>query len=313
MEKVIVNKRKCKEIALVMKDFSFEHPEVKRGPQGLEDELFYLFIVVGICHQINWNFLMKALKSVQRNYPSKFRSSYMRGISEEEIFDWLSAYPKKWRLEKHFKRSELVRDMCKVLSQEYGGRVGNLLEASNYKMGGEKGLYTLLKNFKAYGEDPLCKKSAVFIDLIDRFNLWKFNDWQNYIPPVDYHIVRVALRNGVIEVKDNKLFDKLKNNLAVTQKEDITIRSAVIGSLNEIARISNKHTKDLQGFYWVLGRECCDPDNPRCDLCKNTDCSVLIYMNIVCNSRCPLVNACGTAKDKNLLKIKEQNFVTTFY
>lgn len=313
MKKVVVNKKKCKEVALVMKDFSFEHPEAKREAQDLEEELFYLFTVVGICHQINWNFLMKALKSVRQDYPSKFTPQYLQSVSDEEIFDWLSAYPKKRRLEKCFKRGELVRDMCRVLVQRYQGNVENLLEESVHKMGGKKGLYALLKDFRAYGEDPLCKKSAVFIDLIDRFDLWEFNDWQNYIPPVDYHIVRITLRNGVVEVRDRELLEKLENNIPVTQEDDTLIRSAVIEALAEIARDSNKHTKDLQGFYWTLGRECCDLDKPRCVSCKCSECSVLTYMNISCEGMCPLVSVCGAVEDKKLLKIKEQNFVTTFY
>ncbi|MBZ9572157.1 hypothetical protein KJA15_02410 [Patescibacteria group bacterium] len=313
MRKVIVDKEKCREVALLMKDFSFKHPETKRDFQDLEKELFYLFTVVGICHQINWNFLMKALKDIQENYPSKFTPQYMQEISDKEIYDWLSAYPKKWRLEKRFKRGELVRDMCGVLTHKYEGRVENVLRTSENKMGGKNGLYTLLKNFQAYGEDPLCKKSAVFIDLIDRFGLWEFSDWDNYIPPIDYQITRIALRNGVVEVKDPELLKKLENNASVTQEEDTVIRSAVIDALAEMTKISNRHSKDLQGFYWALGRECCDSDNPRCVFCETSNCSVSAYMNINCGSRCPLVNVCKAAKNKELLKIREQNFETTFY
>lgn len=296
-----------------MKDFSFEYPEAKKDFQDSEKELFRLFTVVAICHQINWNFLMQTLEQIQKDYPLKFTPSYMQDISDDEIFDWLSGYPKKWRLEKRFERGELIRDMCKVLVDKYEGRVESLLKATEDRMGGENGLYSLLKDFKAYGGDPLCKKSAVFIDLIDRFGLWEFSDWNNYIPPIDYQIVRIALRNGVVSIKDPELFEKLRENSPVSQEEDTIIRSVVIDALKEISAVSNKHTRDLQGFYWVLGRECCDPDNPRCILCKASNCSVLTYMNIDCQRRCPLFSVCEAVKNKKLLKIREQNFITTFY
>jgi hypothetical protein len=313
MKKVAVNKEKCKKVASAMKNFSFEHPEVKRKPGDLEKELFHLFIVVGICHQINWNFLMQALKEVQKNYPSKFTPKYMQKISDNEILNWLSGYPKKWRLEKRFRRDQLVRDMCWVLMKKYQGKVKNLLKLSKNKMGGKKGLYSLLKDFRAYGEDPLCKKSAVLIDIIERFGLWKFDDWQNYIPPIEYQIVRICLRNGVIKVKDPKILKKLEKNKPVSQTEDTLIRSAVIKALREIENFSGKHTRDLQGFYWVLGRECCDPDKPRCYSCKSSECKMSTYMNIDCDKKCPLANVCEAVKNKKLMSIKEQNFETTFY
>ena len=313
MAKVVINKEKCKEVAALMRDFSFEHPEAKKGFQDSEKELFYLFIVVGICHQINWNFLVQALKKIREQFPSKFTPEYMQNVSDEEVFGWLADYPKKWRLGKRFKRGELVRDMCGELVQKYEGKVENVLKKSGNRMGNDNGLYSLLKDFQAYGEDPLCKKSAVFIDLIYRFGLWNFSDWENYIPPIDYQIVRIALRNGVISVEDSELFEKLKNNLPATQENDIAIRSAVIDALKEISASSGKHTKDLQGFYWAIGRECCDPDNPSCVFCENPNCSVSAYMNINCGRKCPFVSVCTAREDEKLLKIREHNFETTFY
>ena len=107
MKKAAINKDKCKDIALTMQNFSFEHPEARREFQDSEKELFYLFALVAICHQINWNFLMGALRKVQKDYPAKFTPNYMKMISDKEIFDWLSDYPKKWRLDKRFKISEV--------------------------------------------------------------------------------------------------------------------------------------------------------------------------------------------------------------
>lgn len=313
MEKIVVNKEKCREVALAMRNFSFEHPEAKREVQDLEKELFYLFVVVSICHQINWDFLMKALKRIQTDYPLKFTPQYIQNISDKEIYNWLSVYPKKWRLEKRFKRGKFLRDMCGVLMRKYNGKVENILKTSGNRMGGENGLYALLKDFQAYGEDPLSKKSAVFIDLIERFGLWRPNDWQNYIPPIDYHKIRIAFRNGIVKTKETELLEKLKNNISITQEEDIIIRSAVIEALNEMAKTSNRHPKDLQGFYWALSRDCCDPNNPRCYSCGMLDCSVSVYMNLGCDGKCPLAYVCEATKNKNLLKIKEPNFVTTFY
>lgn len=313
MKKIVLDKNQCKKIANVMKSFEFEHPEKNKEVANLEENLFYYFILVGICHQINWNFLSEALRKVQVQSPKKFTPSYLQNVSNEELYDWLSDYSKKWRLDKRFRRSELVRNMAKILVKKYKGKVKNLLKSAGDKLGGKKGLYSLLESFEAYGEDPLCKKSAVLIDILDRFNLWEFNDWENYIPPIDYHIVRIALRNGVLEVKDEMLLKKLKEGEPATKEEDIIIRSAVINALKEITKYSGKPTKDIQGFYWALGRDRCDSENPSCVTCNASNCSASVYMDIECDNCCPLSTACQALDDKDLLRLKEHNFETTFY
>lgn len=315
MVQVKVDKQKCKDLAGVMKEFSFVHPESVDRNSVLfpEKELFYLFIVVGICHQINWNFLMKAFNNVRLKTPRKFTPGYMQTISHQELYNWLKEYPKSFRLGKSFKRATLVQNMCRILMGKYDGKISNILKKANHKMSGKKGLYKLLEDFKAYGEDPLKKKSAVFIGLLEDWGLEKFGDWENYIPPIDYHICRVALRNGVLKIENPMLFKKLIKQEEVTQTEDTAIRSSVIEAFKEISKYSGKGTKLIQGFYWCIGRECCDSDKPRCKSCPVSECTVHHYMKLSCHKLCPFLKVCKATQKPLLLKLKEQNFVTTFY
>lgn len=279
-----------------------------------ENDLFLMYILVGICHQINWNFLMKALDEVRIKSPSKFTPEYLAKISHKELTTWLSAYPKKKRLTKKMKRAALVQDMAKFLLEKYGGKILNLASKSSGKMEGKNGMYALLAKTIAYGEDPLRKKATVFIDLADELNLIKFSDWENYVPPIDYHIVRILLRSGVVEVLNKQLLLKLMNYHPAIKAGDLAIRQACIKAVILMAGRSPKKRKKIQGIFWVIGRDCCHEETPNCKNCQLENCTCKRYISNNCKGDCFLKESCLAFKEnKSFLKLREQNFISTWY
>lgn len=312
---VRLDKDRTQKVANVINQLKFAHPKSFRPRKiNRESDLLLLYILVGICHQINWNFLMGALDKIRIKTPSKFTPEYLAKISHEELTSWLSAYPKKERLSKKMKRAELVRNMAKFLLDKYKGKISNLANKSSSKMGGENGMYTLLAKTIAYGEDPLRKKATVFIDLADELNLVRFSDWENYIPPIDYHIARILLRSGVVKVLDKKLLSKLISYRSVTKKEDLAIRQACIDAIILMSGKKDKRRKKVQGILWALGRDCCHEDFPKCENCQLKDCVSKDYIKNDCNGECFLKEACfAFNEDKSFLKLREENFISTWY
>lgn len=312
---VKIDKPRARRIAKFVNFLQFAHPE-GFSPRRIskESDLLLLYILVGICHQINWNFLMNAIDEIRIKSPSKFTPEYLNQIGHEELISWLSAYSKKERLYPKMKRAELVRDMAKFLMEKYDGKILNLASESSSKMGGRNGMYTLLAKTIAYGEDPLRKKATVFIDLADELGLVKFSDWENYIPPIDYHISRIFLRTGVIKVLNKQLLIKLMKYQPVHKAEDLAIRKSCIDAIIFMSGKDGKRRKKIQGIFWALGRDCCHENGPNCENCQLAECACKRYITNNCYRGCFLRKVCRAFKeDKTFLKLREQNFITTWY
>lgn len=315
MKLVKLDKLRTKKIAEIVNSLRFAHPE-GFSPKKInkESDLFLLYILVGICHQINWNFLINTLDEIRVKTPSKFTPEYLAKINHEELTNWLSAYPRKERLDRKMKRAELVQDMANFLINEYDGKILNLLSKSSGKIGGKNGMYSLLAKTVAYGEDPLRKKATVFIDLADELNLINFSDWENYIPPIDYHIARILLRTGVVRVLDKELFSKLMDYQPVDKEADLAIRQSCIDAIIFMSGKDGKRRKKIQGIFWALGRDCCHEDGPNCENCQLAECACQKYITNNCRKGCFIKEAClAFQEDKSFLKVREQNFISTWY
>jgi len=312
---VKIDKARARGISKTLQPLRFSHSDsLSPAKINKESNLFLLYILVGICHQINWNFLMKELDKIRVKTPSKFIPEYLSKISHKELTTWLLAYPRRVRLDNKMKRARLVRNMSRLLLEKYEGKILNLVNKSSNKMEGKNGMYALLAETIAYGEDPLRKKATVFIDLAEEWGLINFSDWENYIPPIDYHIARILLRSGVVKVLNKRLLLRLMRCQPVTKKEDLAIRQACIETIILMAGKEAKKRKKIQGILWALGRDCCHEKIPNCENCQLRDCTCKKYIANKCGGSCFLKEACLAFKEnKSFLKLREQNFISTWY
>lgn len=317
MGRINVDTERCRRIITVVDGLHSATPEGFRPKSlGHEEDLFFTYIITGICHQINWNFLMGALERVRAQWPEKFTPKYMERLTHEELCQWLAGYSKPWRLGRRFKRAKFVRGMCELLLDGYGGSIADLVDGTRGRLAGSGGLYARLSKCEAYCEDPLWKKASVFAELITRWGLAEFEDWEKYIPPIDYHICRLALRSGMLVVEDEGLSKMLAAYAPASEEDDTAIRWMAIVAIEEMEEHTKKSSKmDIQGLLWALGRDCCHEDGPHCDGCNLQDCSVCkYYPDIRCEGFCPLRSVCRAANEEPALRsIREQNFITTWY
>lgn len=314
-EKITIDKSRLNKVRKTLSKLRFSHPpSLAPAKINKESDLFLLYILSGICHQFNWNFLITSLDKVRKENPSKFTPEYLSKVSHQELIDWLFDYPKKKRLEKKFKRAKFVRNLAQILVKKHERKVTNLLKKAKGKIGGKRGVYSLLRETIAYGEDPLFKKASVFVAVAEDLELAKFSDWGKYIPPIDYHIARILLRTGTIKINDKKLLSKLLNYNPVKEKEDILIRKAAIKVVKLMAGKTAKRRKTIQGLLWCLGRDCCHEEVPHCRACNFKKCLCKTYIAFSCDRDCFLKGVCyAFQENKDYLKLREQNFISTWY
>jgi len=326
--KVKINPEQCKIIGKVLESFKIIPNIYCRRPktlEGKEKEASLWFYLVAICHDTKslqgtidnewlkgWDYLVAALRKKQDSDSSFFTAERISKIKADEL---KSILPTISGVEK---RTELLNDCAVKLLKNFDGRVMNLFKISKgfLKREDGKGLLDILNDFEAY-KDPLQKKSLVFLHYCRDARLLDMRDPQNLKMPIDYHMMRVALRTGIIDILDKNLERKLKNRENVTTEDDLEIRSRAQKAYENVSKHSGFDVAQLDLIIWSLGRSCCDwRHEPFCagNKCNiGEKCTLIKNVEVDCNKSCPLDGVCLGSKDKEFKKFYETNITTTYY
>jgi hypothetical protein len=175
------------------------------------------------------------------------------------------------------------------------------------------GLLDRLDRFEGYN-DPHHKKAFVWLKILDRLDLFHARDRQHLFIPVDYHLIRMALRTGIVSVTDNQLAQQLRQRAPATQDDDLEIRQVIKQAYKGVENASGVDVFVLDEIFWTIGRSCCHYSRPtRCTTCDFTDCSVMKSFDYQCPGFCPLSTVCLGAGDEDHRNLFEPNLVTTYY
>ncbi len=165
-------------------------------------------------------------------------------------------------------RVMLLRDLGRKLHVLYNGSVEHLLEMSGgyIRRWPEPGLLDLLRVFRAY-EDPVEKKSLLFTKFIVARGLYEPRDPWNMDVPVDNHLVRIALRTGIVRVSPD-IEERIKKWEELDRETDAWIRLVVRRAYRYVAREAGINPGVLDDHLWIHGRTICLRDEePRCSRC----------------------------------------------
>lgn len=212
-------------------------------------------------------------------------------------------------------RVAILRDLAQGLLRDYEGSTLSLLAACDqrlHKLEGS-GLLNRLSKFEGY-DDPHFKKAFVFLKVLAGLNLWSAQDTENLFIPVDYHLIRMALRTGIVAVTDLNLADQLHTQSPTTDIDDWEIREVVKRAYKVLEERSGIGVFVLDEIFWTIGRSCCHYARPpRCASCDFNDCSVMKSFDYDCPGHCPLATTCLGARDEHYRAFFEPRLVTTYY
>jgi hypothetical protein len=212
-------------------------------------------------------------------------------------------------------RVAILRDLARGLLRDYGGSTLTLLAACDNRLHAADGtgLLDRLSQFEGY-EDPHFKKAFVLLKFLDRLGLWQTQDAENLFIPVDYHLIRMALRTGIVSVTDTDLAEQLRGRSPSTEADDREIREVVKRAYKALEQHSGIDVFILDELFWTVGRSCCHYARPtRCANCDFTDCSVMKSFDYRCPGCCPLATTCLGAHDEFYRGFFEPSLVTTHY
>jgi len=199
--------------------------------------------------------------------PEFFSASHLASITESEVREWLTvrsgvrviASPPDVGI-----RTMLLRDLGEKLIKLYSGSPMKLIKGSRgyLRRGVEGGLIDRLKVFAAY-QDPVEKKSFLLAKFLARRGAFAIKDDHNKEVPVDNHLMRIALRLGIVRVDANTL-SRIERGEEVSEQEDIILRFTARYAYKMLCRIGGIDPFVFDDFLWNFGRRLCTRTAPAC-------------------------------------------------
>ncbi len=120
-----------------------------------------------------------------------------------------------------------------------------------------------------YREDPLRKKLMLLaLALVNRpEHFLEVDDPSAFGPVIDYHLMRSALRTGLVEVDDPALRSRLAGRRALEPAEEDRIRRTVFQAIEQLHDVSGVSHAAIDWFFFQNRTRCPEMSPPDCPAC----------------------------------------------
>jgi sugar/nucleoside kinase (ribokinase family) len=160
-----------------------------------------------------------------------------------------------------------------VMRSKWPGGYAQLIEHANQSDTPVATLLEHLSNLPGYMSDPLRKKANLLaIILANRpEHFLQVTDPHNIEPIVDYHMMRVSLRTGCVQILDQDLERRNKARLWIDAPEEYEIRHATSQAIRQIVQQTSSTVAAIDGLFFKVGRTwCLETEEPKCEECPLT-------------------------------------------
>lgn len=206
------------------------------------------------------------LRALARN-PERLAPAWWGRASDEEIADFFAEDDGAARIPWLPDRIALGRGTGEWFL-ERGQTPRDLLAEANAAVRPVASLLAHLAEIPGYAEDPLRKKAMllVFILALRPERFLDARDSDSLRPVVDYHVMRTALRTGLIEA-DPALAARLVARTRLAAEEERDVRDATFEAMNELHRASGASHPALDALFFAARRKCPEVGEPACGSC----------------------------------------------
>jgi hypothetical protein len=266
----------------------------------LQTAIIAEMVCASICHQINWDFLRNVVYNKTITSMNWLSPNYLATISTSEVYEMLSSYSKPERIRKD-ERTRILRNLGEWLGnynsadQVFLNQAGLLLEQHIVRD-------NLLK-CDVFSSDPGEKKMQLLFQKLSLFD--KLAGLSNYCrPAIDYHLVRVYLRRGLLIAKNKYAMDFMEN-FDIERKESTmaAIRKLCSNLLLEICEYTQLNTNIVNQIEWQIGRSVCTQGVPDCFLLSQDAQWLKMSFNT-----CPFFNTCAARSNEKYLNLNEPTY-----
>lgn len=331
---VSVNAKQCEKVAGVLSKFEIKPEFFNRGfikiNVDTETKFRAYFYVVAICHQTyrlanpkeniyGWDYLEQVFYKLMHEESDFLKSGYLISKSSDEIESFIrplfsyDGKPANCTLDSMPERISFLKEIDLHLHENYGGSILNLInKTGRYLFNKGNGFYELLSVLESFS-DPYKKKISFLVKLLEDAKLIKIKDPENYIPIMDYHMQRVLMRLGCVDINDKELYNNLVNKKEL--ETDSVVREACIKAIKIIADKSWHSIASMNDYFWPHGRSCCN-EVPMCvsHKCEKNPCSLSYAIDIEPEHKvCIFDDICKARKNEYYRKLWQPVVKTHFY
>jgi hypothetical protein len=328
-----VNSEQCSLVAKAIKPFhvrpEFYNREFIRFEADRETKLRIYFLSTAICHQTHnlhhtglnlwgWDYIEYAFLSMFKKKHPMLNPGYVSICSNCDMGLYLSdVFSENGKggnttLDRIEERAEMLLEICRVVRTNYNRNIAELIDGCEGKLiNNGKGLYEILPQFTAFS-DPLKKKITFFLKLASDAGLIRIKDPENLVPIMDYHMQRVLLRTGCVEIIDKELKKNITGRNRINSDEEI--RKSCIDAIKLIAQDSGHELTKMNDFFWPLGRSCCN-ETLLCQIrtCSKNPCSLEQVITLDLHEECLLEKSCKGAANAEYRSLWEPEVNTHYY
>lgn len=328
-----INSNQCLRIASKLQEMpvrpGFTGRPFLKYPLDTETRLSMLFYAVAICHQTRylksekhqlsgWEYIEKVLLELAIAHSYLLDSEKLANADSLKIAsDLASAFsdngnPDQTTLDSIAERVLLMKDTSQLVNSRFDGSFIALTgNTGGFLLHNGEGLYELLSNSLTFS-DPFRKKSSFLAKLMIDAGLFVVNDRENYIPIMDYHMQRVLLRLGCVEVISTELHKLLSARTPVSTDEPV--RLACIGAVTLISEYSGIDLWQMNDYFWTLGRSCCNETTLCSDgFCSKNPCTFQSVISIPAHRHCSFEYICTGFNDIQTRSLWEPMVQTHYY
>ncbi len=214
------------------------------------------------------DFLLSAFYNVLGSDPGFFHIDRQANLSKEELGSALQddhgicPVP---ALDLHLSEARAYgRDML-----ELGVTPNEILKQANESKKPLDEFLRFLWQIGGYKDDPLQKKSVllayILVNRPERF--LRPANGETLPPCIDYHLMRSALRTGIVSVADPGLRQQLIDRRRMSHADEYAIRSSVYEAIRMIADCSGVDMVSVDQFFFQMRRGCPEMSEPECERC----------------------------------------------
>lgn len=261
-------------------------------------------VCAAICHKINWDVLRQSVYEYTKEFPDWLKPASLRGITGAEVERLLRAYDKS-RI-KADERSEMLREIGKFLIN-HGNSFTDIF-FSQRKLRDYEQIVAKLQEIEPFSQDLMQKKARLLIQTLTDYK--EFENLQSFFEPtIDYHLIRLFMRRGVVQSvnqvgRDFLILDKIRREQTMA-----ALRKVCADALLELCWITSMSVKDVNRIEWWIGRSICVKGQPDCFL-KGND-SKWLKKEF---EKCPYADTCQARNSHTeFLMLNEPDYNGTSY
>lgn len=328
MKKVLIDSNQCEKIGKTVASLDFKESFLKRAFLTLEisDELktAMYYYAVGVCHQTyhlanpdlnlyGWDFLEYGFMDIAKHRSELLDAQYLAQLTPTQLTEEIRPFfapqniAEDCTLDNLEERTQLWIQMAELIKDSGLSHLDYILKSN----GKADYFYNELKQTEAYS-DPLQKKTSFFMKLLGDSKLIKFAKDEDLIPIMDYHMQRVLLRTGCVEVLNEEMKSTLQNRLVLQDEQKL--REACIEAMKLISQHSGYSVFKMNDIFYTMGRSCCN-ENMICQTgkCEKSPCTLSLAIVLDQHKQCIFEACCRGKYDEDYRKYWQPQVSTHYY